>query len=177
MNRRLYFLLPDVPHTMSVINELTNSGIDMRLHIKAGVGIDRSSLPDRLQDIHKDTEHILEHILWNTNLLIFFMALTALVPALLMDWSVIAMTTLAIMAITFFVGLIDTTLPGVRLSDFDNALSHREILLMVDIARSQVKPIGDMVHRHHPEAVVGGVSWHIGSVSQEHYFTPQPRRN
>ena len=164
MNRRLYFLLPDVPHTLSVIDELMNSGINMRMHVKAGASIDRSSLPEALQDIHRDSEHITERILWNINLFNFFMALLVLVVALLMDWNIIAIAMLAIMATTFIIGLVDTTLPDVTLSDFDHALSHREILLMVDTTRSQVNAVENIVHWHHPEAVDGGVSWHMGKV-------------
>ncbi|MCK5090953.1 MAG: hypothetical protein KAR30_00355 [Gammaproteobacteria bacterium] len=164
MNRRLYFLLPDVSHTLRVINELLDSDIDMRVHIKVGAGIDRSSLPEALQDIHRDSEHITEDILWNINLFNFFMALLVLVVALLMGWEIITMIMLAIMATTFIVGLIDTTLPDVKLSDFDHALSHREILLMVDTTRNQVTAVEEMVHWHHPEVVDGGVSWHMGKI-------------
>ena len=165
MNRRLYFLLPNVSSTLHVIDELSDSDIDMRIHIKAGSGIDRSLLPDRLQDIHRDTEHIIEHVLWNFNLFNFFLALLVMIIALVMDWNIIiTMVMLAIMATTFTIGLIDTTLPDVKLSDFDDALSHREILLMVDTTRNQMTAIEDIVHWHHPEVVDGGVSWHMGKI-------------
>jgi hypothetical protein len=162
---------------MNALGELMDSGIEMRLHVKAGAGIDRSSLPSKLQDIHKDTEHIVERILWNINLGIFFLGLPVLVLAVIMGWNSIAIVTLAIMVTSFVIGLIDTTLPDVELSDFDNALSHREILLMIDTRSSNVKPIGDMMHRLHPEAVVGGTSWHIGRVTQTHYYSPNTNRS
>lgn len=165
MNRRLYFLLPDVSHTLSMIDELQESDINLRVHIKAGAGIDRSLLPERLQDIHRDTEHVVERILWNINMFIFFLALLVMVIALLIDWGIaITLTMVAIMVTTFIIGLIDTTLPDVKLSDFDDALSHKEILLMVDTTRNQVAAIEDMVQWHHPDAVKGGVSWHLGKV-------------
>lgn len=164
MNRRLYFLLPNVQNTLSVIDDLMNSGIKMRVHIKAGAGIDRSSLPEALQDIHRDTEHIVERILWRINLFNFFLALLVLVVSLVMGWNIMTVAMLAIMATTFIIGLIDTTLPDVKLSDFDHALSHKEILLMVDTSRSQVAAIENIMHWHHPEVVDGGVSWHLGKV-------------
>ena len=164
MNRRLYFLLPDVSHTLSVIDELYESGIKLRVHIKAGAGIERSSLPEVLQDIHHDTEHNVEGIFWNINLFNFFMALLVMIVSFIMDWNTIAMVMIAIMAFTFFMGVIDTTLPDVKLSDFDHALSHKEILLMVDTTRNQVAAIEDIVHWHHPDVVDGGVSWHLGRV-------------
>ena len=36
---------------------------------------------------------------------------------------------------------------------------HGEILLMVDVTEERVADIENLVHRHHPEATVGGVSW------------------
>ena len=164
MNRRLYFLLPDVPNTLSVIDQLMGSGVKMWLHIKAGAGIDRSLLPEALQDIHRDTEHIVEHILWNVNLFNFFLALLVMIIALLMGWNMVAMVMLAIMATTFTIGAIDTTLPDVQLSDFDHALSHREILLMVDTTLTQVNAVEKIARWQHPEVVNGGVSWHLGKI-------------
>ena len=165
MNRRLYFLLPDVLHTLNVINELLDSDIDLRVHIKAGAGIDRSLLPEQLQDIHRDTEHIVERILWNINMSTFFLALLVMIAALLMDWGImITLIMVAIMVTTFTIGVIDTTLPDVKLSDFDDALNHKEILLMIDTTRNQVTAVEDIVQWHHPEAVKGGVSWHMGKV-------------
>jgi hypothetical protein len=164
MNRRLYFLLPDVAHTLKVVNELQQSSIKMRLHIKAGKGIERSLLPTELQDIHRDTEHLMGRVLWHTNLTVFFIALLVFIVALFMQWYVTAAIMVGIMIATFLMGLMDSMLPDVQLSEFDHALSHREILLMIDTSCSYVHKVEQLVHRHHPEAVVGGVSWHMGTV-------------
>lgn len=161
MHRRLYFLLPDVPHTMRAISELMSADIEMRLHIKAGADIDRLLLPDKLQDIHKDTEHLVERIMRDINLAIFFLGLPLIVLAVLMGWNSVAMMILALIFVSLVIGFINDTIPDVKLSDFDHALSCRDILLMVDTKRRNVKTIDDMMHRLHPEAVVAGVSWHL----------------
>ena len=49
--------------------------------------------------------------------------------------------------------------PDVQLTEFTNALSHGEMLLMVDVPRHPVANIEDHVHHRHPEASVGGVGW------------------
>ena len=51
--------------------------------------------------------------------------------------------------------------PDVHLTEFTDALSHGEILLMVDVPASRVAEIEDFVHHRYPEAVVGGVSWTV----------------
>jgi len=35
---------------------------------------------------------------------------------------------------------------------------------MVDVAARQVANVEDLVHRHHPEAVVGGVGWNVDAL-------------
>jgi hypothetical protein len=47
----------------------------------------------------------------------------------------------------------------VHLGEFRDALAHGEVLLMVDVPRGRVSEVEDRVHRHHPEATVGGVGW------------------
>lgn len=162
MKRRLYFLLPDVSHALAVVGELQSSGITpMQLHLKAGKGVDGDRLPAALQDIHRDTEHLVERYLWNTNLVLFFIALAVFCAALYLQWPVVAALMAVVMLSTFLLGLWDTTLPEVKLSEFDHALSHHEILLMVDCQKPHIRQIEELVHGHHSGAVNGGVSWHI----------------
>jgi hypothetical protein len=72
-------------------------------------------------------------------------------------WSIVA---IFVMLATFIAGeLFVVFVPDVHLSEFSDALSHGEILLMVDVAKNQVAEVENLVHRHHPEAVVGGVGW------------------
>ena len=40
-----------------------------------------------------------------------------------------------------------------------NMHAHGEILLMVDVTEERVADVENLVHHHHPEAAVGGVSW------------------
>jgi len=50
-------------------------------------------------------------------------------------------------------------IPDVQLAEFTDALSHGEILLMLDVSLFHVTEIQNLVHMQHPEAAVGGVSW------------------
>jgi hypothetical protein len=51
--------------------------------------------------------------------------------------------------------------PDTHLDEFRGALSHSEILLMVDVPRQRVAEIEEMVRRRHPEAIPGGIGWTI----------------
>ena len=165
MDRRLYFLVPDAEHCMRIINDLRSTGMkSLRFHVKTGSGQDAADLPTELQDIHGDWPHQLERILWNTNLGVFFAALFILFIGLLTSSVLTIASALAVMLVTFLAGLAVTFLPDVPIHEFEQALRHREVLLMVDTQLKNVASIEQRVHHQHPEAVAGGVTWnwHFG---------------
>jgi hypothetical protein len=63
---------------------------------------------------------------------------------------------------TFSAGLMFTTgIPNAHLSQFREALRHSEILLMLDLPRQRVREVEQYVHHHYPDALTGGVGWHL----------------
>ena len=64
-----------------------------------------------------------------------------------------------VMVANFLAGLSFTSVPNTHLGEFQDALAHGEILLMVDVAETEVAQIGEQVHHQHPEATIGGVGW------------------
>lgn len=167
MNRRLYFLLPDAEHARSVLVELQAAGIDPGLmHAIAGQGADLQGLPVATQQQRTDLAAGIERYLWGGNLVIFFAALLALVVLSVMQvnsyWLLLPAGT---MLAAFGAGLqFVTHIPNVHLAEFRDALRHREILLMIDVPVSQVARVEQLVHRQHPEAVVGGVGWSVSAL-------------
>ena len=70
-----------------------------------------------------------------------------------------------LMVVSFLMGLeFATHVPSVQIDEFQQALKHMEILLMIDVPIWQVAKVGKLVHRRHPEAIVGGVGWCLGGV-------------
>jgi hypothetical protein len=161
MNRRLYFLIPDRTHALAVVEDLVSHGIDVS-HMHA-VGDRRTrldGLPNASLRQRNDTASRLEKLLWNTNLACFFMALVAalVMPIFIgMHWWLLLPIT--IMASNFMVGLKFINTPNTHLGEFRDALSHGEILLMVDVPETRVSEVEEEVHHHHPEATIGGVGW------------------
>ena len=162
MKRRLYFLLPDTGHTRTVVDELESGGIERRhMHVISADGVDLEGLPAATRNQHSDFGARLETFLWAGNLMLFCLALLALIVLVLMQasWYWLLLP-LAVMLATFLSGLGFTShIPSVHLSEFTDAIHHREILLMVEVPAGQVARVEEQVHRHHPEAVAGGVSW------------------
>jgi hypothetical protein len=167
MNRRLYFLLPDVTHAQSVARELQTAGITTgHLHALSGTGVDLQDLPQASVRQRKDFSAQLETVLWNGNLLVFFSALLVMVALayLQVAWYWLLLPA-AVMLATFLLGEEFTRrIPDVHLAEFRDALRHGEILLMVDVPASDVEHVESMVHKRHPEAVTGGVSWHVDAL-------------
>ncbi|HHJ16779.1 MAG TPA: hypothetical protein ENJ80_08800 [Gammaproteobacteria bacterium] len=167
MKRRLYFLLPDVMHTRSIVDELEAVGIERRyIHVIAAQGVDLEGLPVASRNQRNDLGAKLETILWNGNLVLFAIALLVLAVLALLQvswyWLLIPV---AIMLVTFVTGVEFTRyIPNVHLSEFTDAIHHREILLMVDVPVGQVARIEALVHRHHPEVITGGVGWHVDAL-------------
>ena len=167
VERRLYFLLPDVAHARAVVAKLEKNGIERKYtHVIAAKGIDLEGLPLASPNQSMDLGARLETIFWNGNLVLFFLALMALVVLMLVNvsglWLVLAST---IMLTTFIVGVGFTNfIPNVHLSEFADALRHQEILLMVDVSVGQIARVETLIHHNHPEAINGGVGWHINAL-------------
>ena len=167
MKRRLYFLLPDTSHTRSVINDLETSGTGIdAMHVIARPGTDLAGLPAASVKQQKDVAARLETVLWDGNLAVFFIALLALLIMAYLDlaWFWLLLPA-AVMLVTFAAGIVFTSqVPNVHLSEFQDAVRHGEILLMVDVPVWQVERVETLVHGRHPEAVTGGVGWHIDAL-------------
>ena len=167
MKRRLYFLLPDTVRTRSVVDELETCSIERQcMHVMAAPGVDLEDLPVASRKQRNDAGAQLETILWDGNLVLFFTALLMLIALALLHVSwVWLLIPVAVMLVTFIAGLEFTRhVPNVHLSEFTDAIHHREILLMVDVPVWQVTRIEEQFHRHHPDAVTGGVSWHVDAL-------------
>jgi hypothetical protein len=163
MNRRLYFLLPDVEHAWRVVEELEGAGMSTRdMHAMARPGVDLSSLPFANTKQREDRVWLIERLLWDLNLAVFALALIGLLISLYWGFSVWSASSLLVMLVTFVAGdRFAVKVPHAHLDEVRDALSHGEILLMIDAPKGRVAEVAGLVHRHHPEAALGGVGWTI----------------
>ena len=161
MNRRLYFLLPDKAHALSVVDELAHERISIEnMHALGSQGTQLDDLPSASLRQYNDTASHLESFLWNANLLSFVVALGIFIVLLVTTgWNLWLLVPAAIMMANFLTGLRFARLPNTHLDEFRDAMAHGEVLLMVDVPEQRVADIENQIHHHHPEATVGGVGW------------------
>jgi hypothetical protein len=163
MWRRLYFVLPDEPHAVKLLSDLQALGVTRTdVHAIPGRGAKlQHLLPATPRQAHDFLGRV-ERILWRANLGVFAVALVGLVAAIQWDSTAGIVTAAMIMAVTFAAGAVFTIrVPDTRLAEFHDALTHDEILLLVDVPRRRVNAVEKLVYRRHPEAVAGGVTWAI----------------
>lgn len=167
MYLRLYFLLPDDKHSRRVADTLRDAGIDgkyIRAHRRNTRGLPQEGATDSPWE-RVDSAEKVEKWAWNTDLVIFTLALLGLVIALWQGSTLFTLVSLIVMAATFLAGnFFAEYIPRVHLREFEHALSHGEVLLMVDVPHKRVAEIEDMVHHQHPAAIAGGSSWTIQSL-------------
>lgn len=161
MDRRLYFLLPDRTHALSVVEDLSRVGIKPEcIHALADKRTRMDGLPPASPRQESDTSGKLEKALWNSNLISFALAFGCFIYLLITGhfngWLLLPTS---VMAVNFITGLKFSNLPNTHLGEFRDALAHGEILLLVDVPESRVSEIEHCVHHHHPEAATGGVGW------------------
>lgn len=164
MKRRLYFLLPDNAHAAALVNDLEAQGIERtRMHAIAGHGGDVRGLPVASSMQRNDTGARIERYLWLGNLALFFIALIALVMLALLPLTAWWLLLPAAIMLACFVSGLEFVMrtPNVHLTEFQSALRHREILLMIDVPVGRVADVETLVRRRHPEAMAGGVGWSI----------------
>jgi hypothetical protein len=167
MKRRLYFLLPDTEHALAVVSELEARGIERTfMHAIAGRGGDVNGLPVATRMQRNDLGARIERYLWDGNLVLFFMALVTLVMLAVLSppWWWLLLPA-GIMLVSFLTGLeFVMHTPNVHLAEFQSAMQHREILMMIDVPAGQVAEVEETVHRRHPEAITGGVGWSVDAL-------------
>lgn len=155
--RRLYFLIPTKELTATIISELEQQGIPQRqLHVVAGVQHSLDGLPEA--SIWQKTElaHGLE---WGTGIggtagLLGGLLTVAFPPggvvlgggALLIGAAAGAGLGAAML------GLMKGHEHNHQLDDFKKEIEHGDILLMVDIPKTDVEATIDMILTHHPQA-------------------------
>lgn len=165
MLRRLYFLLPDEAHARSTVQELFDMGIsDKAVHAITREGIRLEGLPQATDAQRRDLTARIEQVLWYSDLGLFFIALLGFFVAAYFDSNLGMIIAALIMVATFILGERFTTLmPKTHLDNFKEAMSHGEILLMVDLPFYLVASVDRTIRHHHPEATAGGSCWHINA--------------
>lgn len=166
MYYRLYFLLPDETHAQRAMDSLKQAGVKpTMMHAHQRNVPDAADESDTAPWQRVKRAEKMEAWAWRADLAIFFLALLGLVVSLWMGSTWFSIGFITLMLISFIAGnLFAGWVPRVHLREFEHALSHGEVLLMVDVKHDRVAEIENLVHSKHPAAVAGGSSWTLPSM-------------
>lgn len=162
MNRRLYFVLPNLPSAERTMDDLLLARIEARrIHCLARRDIDLGRLPPASFLQKTDTVHGAETGMViggiagviGGSLAIFFPP--AGVPLQLV--TVLVTGVAGALFGTWVASMVGTAVPNSRLARFNADIGRGRILMMVDAPFTRSKEIADLVVRRHPEAMSGGM--------------------
>jgi uncharacterized membrane protein YeaQ/YmgE (transglycosylase-associated protein family) len=161
MRRRLYFLLPGVARARQVVDELLLARIDdHHIHVLAKDDIPLGDLPRANLLQRSDFIHGIEvglSVGGATGILAGLIAV-AFPPdgVALGGWTVLVCALAGALIGAWVSGMIGTDVPNSQLKEFQEAVQQGQILMMVDVPKSQVQAVTNMIRRHHPEADMHG---------------------
>ena len=154
MERRLYFLIPDRAHAIAVVDDLVQHGIGIDRIQAVGDRYTRmDGLPGASGRGDRASASRLQQLIWNVNTLSFATALvaTVLAPVFIgLSWWLLL--PVVIMTANFLTGLYLNNASSKELNVFRDAVSHGEILLVVDIPEIRAVEVDREIRHNHPEA-------------------------
>lgn len=159
MNRRLYFILPNLVKAKQVVNELLlqRVGID-KIHALAQEGVDLDDLPEASVFQRTDVRHSL--------LIGLLVGIPMGVILGLVVHDALSLPLGGLMVVTTIIGMlfggwcasmIGLMTENADIRRFRKRLRDNHIILMVDVEKSRVAEIETFVTRLHPEAIDRGV--------------------
>ena len=166
MFRRLNFLLPNAELAQNVARELLKNDIEGdNIHTYSKQPLLMNQLnPATENQIHNKAQKI-EDFFWTGNLILFFVFLNICILAIISSHYLLALICLGIMILSFTIGyFFSRHIPHTHINNFKHALSHNELLMMVDLPNEKVGFIEKIVHQHHPAVIEGGSSWTLKGV-------------
>jgi len=163
MFRRLHFLLPNQQLAKAVVEELNSLGINNKqIHAYAEHNLPVGELPPVTKNQSHDKTLQVENLLWKGNLIFFFVLLAVCLASLVATNYTLALICAALMIMSFSIGTFFAQhIPHVHLYQFADALSHNELMLMVDVDDEKLEMVEKNIHRHHPAVVEGGSCWTV----------------
>jgi hypothetical protein len=159
--RRLYFLMPDINVTHELVKELLLSHVEERyIHVIAKEGTPMEDLPEASLLQKSDFVPAIEKGLTIgaiTGVVCGLVAMTFPPAGLVIGGGAV----FAIGAAGAGVGglmssMVGIGLPSSRLEKFEAAINQGEFLVLIDVPRTRVDEIEDIVMKHHPEADIEG---------------------
>lgn len=161
--RRLYFLIPGIDSAKTIVDELLLARIDQRhIHIAAADhhALAEANLPEASLLQESDFVPAVERGLaigGATGILAGVAAVALPGVGLVLGGGAILGIGLAGAGLGAWVSsMIGISAPSSRLTEFEDAIKEGGLLMMVDVPKTRVDEITDLIKQHHPEAEIEG---------------------
>jgi hypothetical protein len=163
MNRRLYFVLPDVDTAQQVERDLLLAKIeDRHMHFLGKRGTDLKDLPEASLGQKTDLFHGMRVGLvagGATGTCVGFILYQF--PSLIgvsLDVGIVAILALVGAIFGAWVSsMIGSSTPNVRLREYEKTMEEGHILLMLDVPKERVDEVQGIMRSHHPEVEDHGI--------------------
>jgi len=165
MNRRLYFMLPDVKSAHAMLNDLLLARIDVNhIHFLAKAGTPMQNLPEASVSERTD---LIEG--WETGMGLGALVGLALgfVAIMVPTWwytkpipfvaTILICTAVGFLAGGMWTALAATSIPNSQLKQFEKRIAGGQVLMIVLAPFHRVQEIRKLVADQHPEAAYSGI--------------------
>jgi hypothetical protein len=165
MKQRIYWLLPDLASARRTMTDLLGAGIETRhIHFAGQDGLD-------LTGLHAANVLQTSHVVQAAQQGLVLGGATGTCAGLLvalwfpivgdLQWQVAAiLAVLGGVMGAWSSSMIGISIPSPRLERFERAIAQGQVLLMVDVRRSQAQAMASLLQAAHPEARFEGVERH-----------------
>ena len=161
--RRLYFLIPGIDSAKTIVDELLLARIEQRhIHIAAADhhALSEANLPEASLLQESDFVPAVERGLaigGATGILAGVAAVALPGVGLALGGGAILGIGLAGAGMgAWLSSMIGISAPSSRLTEFEEAIKEGGLLMMVDVPKTRVDEITDLIKKHHPEAEIEG---------------------
>jgi hypothetical protein len=156
MNKRLYFVLPDVDTALAVERELLLAKIeDRRMHFMAKPGTELHDLPRATFFQSSDIVHGLWLGLFTGGLTgVGVGLLVRMVPEFSDFLGLGSLLIFAVLGAGFGIwtsGMIAAGMPNTQLKEFEQTIEEGHVLMLVDIPTDRVEEINQLLKAHWPD--------------------------
>ena len=164
MNRRLYFILPDVATSRKVEADLLLARIEERRMAFLGKrGVDLQDLPEATSTQKSDLMHGAFIGLFAGGVTGAAAGLCLYLYPQIIGLDVKQIVILAGAVVGAFLGawigglLIGSSTPNIHLAEYQESMKDGHILLILDVPVNRVDEVRDIIKAHHPEAEDHGI--------------------
>ncbi len=163
MNRRLYFVLPDVEVAQAVEKDMLLARIeDRRMHFLGKRGTDLKDLPEasviqKTDLVHGSQVGVVAGSSTGVLVGLLIYNFPELIGAKISIGIVFIMAFFGALFGAWVASMVGSSTPNSRLRSFEKTMEEGHILLILDVPKQRIDEVRDIINNHHPEVEDHGI--------------------